>query len=297
MPPTSPLVPIHIRPGNLRTSAAIESRIHQKLDGVLRHFGAQMTAVEVYFEDVNGPKRGGDDVRCTIEARVIGRRSLVVTARTSDLYAAIDIASRRLESALSSVVQRGDARARRAGRTRHVRAAGAVSTGLHNGRPRGSTHSSGPLAPQAESHEPRGRVIIAGYGPVGRALAEELAKLRVPFAVVDTNPDTARTLESRGVPVLCGDVTDPEVLREIGIEAAAAIAITIPDGDEAVRACAAARRQAPAVHIAVRTTFLSQGLQAIRAGANSITVEEIATAQAMARNVSLHIAGSPANQP
>lgn len=297
MAPTSPHIPIHIRPGNLRTSAAIESTIHRKLDGVLRRFGTHMTALEVYFEDVNGPKRGGDDVRCMIEARVIGRRSLVVTARASDLYAAIDTASRRLESALSSVVQRADARARRSGRTRHLRAADAFPATIHNGRPRRSARSSSRLAPDAEARDSQGRVIIAGYGPVGRALAEELVKLRVPFAVVDTNPGTARTLESRGVPVLCGDATHPEVLRAVGIETAAAIAITIPDGDEAVRACAAARSQAPAVHIAVRTTFLSQGLRAIRAGANSITVEEIATAEAMARDVCRHIAGSAANQP
>ncbi len=284
--------PIHIRPGNLRTSSAIVAWVHRKLDGVLRRYGAQMTAIEVHFEDMNGPKRGRNGVRCLMEARVNGRRLLVVESRAGDLYTAIDSASRKLGSALASAVKRMDTRARRRRRQQRVRESHVVSAALHTGRLHTSTNTSDQHTPKADMHQPRGRVIIAGYGPVGRALAEELVKLRVPFAVVDTNPGTARTLQGLGVPVLCGDATDPEVLRAVGIETAAAIAITIPDGDEAVRACAAARSQSPEVPIAVRTTFLSQGISAIRAGANSITVEEIATAEAMARNVSLHIAGS-----
>lgn len=285
-------MPIHIRAGNLRTSVAIESWVHQKLGVVLRRFSAQMTAIDVHFEDVNGPKRGGNDMSCRMEARVNGRRPLVVKARAGDLYTAIDIASRKLESTLASMVKRGYSSARRSGRACRERRSHVVSNAVHTGRLHTSTKKPDQQTPRAESHEPRGRVIIAGYGPVGRALADELRKLRVPFAVVDTNPGTARALQSLGVPVLCGDATDPEVLRAVGIETAAAIAITIPDGDEAVRACAAARIQAPEVQIAVRTTFLSQGLSAIRAGANSITVEEIATAEAMARSVSRHIGAS-----
>jgi Trk K+ transport system NAD-binding subunit len=136
-------------------------------------------------------------------------------------------------------------------------------------------------------------VIIAGFGPVGRTLADELTKCGVAITVVDTNAETIRRQEDIGIPVLCGDITDPAVLRSAGIEMAAALAITIPDGAEAVRACAVARALSPDVHISVRTTFLSQGLAAMRAGANSITVEEIATANALARVVAQQLTGKP----
>ncbi len=296
METTASSMPIHIRAGNLRTSIAIESWIHRKLRGVLRRFSTQMTAIKVHLGDMNGPKRGRSHMSCRMEAHVHNQRPVVVRARASDLYTAIDIASRKLESALATMVKPGDSRARRNGRAPRQRGSHVVSSAEHAGRVHTSTQTPGRQTPRAEADEPQGRVIIAGYGPVGRALADELVKLRVPFAVVDTNPGTARTLQSLDVPVLCGDATDPEVLRAIGVATAAAIAITIPDSEEAVRACAAARSLAPAVHIAVRTTFLSQGLSAIRAGANSITVEEIATAEAMARDVSLHIAGGRVNR-
>jgi CPA2 family monovalent cation:H+ antiporter-2 len=113
----------------------------------------------------------------------------------------------------------------------------------------------------------------------------------VPITVVDTNAETIRRQDGLGIPVLCGDITDPAVLRRAGIETAAALAVTIPDGAEAVRACAAARALSPDVHISARTTFLSQGLEAMRAGANSITVEEIATASALARVVTQQLTG------
>ncbi|MCC6428246.1 MAG: NAD-binding protein [Phycisphaerales bacterium] len=290
MPKASSTLPIHIRPGNLQTSPAIEAWVHRKLTGAFRRYGAKMTAVEVHFEDVNGHKHSGDDAHCVMEARVNGRAPIAVRARAADLYAAIDAAARKLDSALSRVAERGDTRARR--RFRQERGRGAEA----------SAHGDGEAAPEPTLDAANGRLvsdpaadgppraIIAGYGPVGRALATELLRLRVPFAVIDTNPSTARKQEGLGVSVLCGDATDPAVLRAAGIETAAVFAVTIPDGDEAVRACAAARMLSPNVHIAARTTFLSQGLVALRAGANSITVEEIATAEAMAREVSRQMA-------
>jgi hypothetical protein len=58
MPPRAPDLPIHIKPGNLQTSAAIEAWVRRKLAGSFRRYGSKMTAVEVHFEDVNGPKHG-----------------------------------------------------------------------------------------------------------------------------------------------------------------------------------------------------------------------------------------------
>ncbi|GJQ29626.1 MAG: HPF/RaiA family ribosome-associated protein [Gemmatimonadaceae bacterium] len=113
MPPRAPDLPIHIKPGNLQTSAAIEAWVRRKLAGSFRRYGSKMTAVEVHFEDVNGPKHGGDDTHCVMEARVNGRVPVAVRARAEDLYAAIDTAARKLELAVGRAVERIDARARR----------------------------------------------------------------------------------------------------------------------------------------------------------------------------------------
>ncbi|MDX9912811.1 MAG: NAD-binding protein [Phycisphaerales bacterium] len=290
MSATSTILPIYIRPGNLQTSSAIEAWVHRKLAGAFRRYGSTMTAVEVHFEDVNGPKHGAADARCVMEARVNGRLPIAVQARARDLYAAIDAASRKLDAAIARVVERTDTRARRKFRQeREENGTVAPINGIGAGGPKAG--ASGYEEGAAPDNAHRRGVIIAGFGPVGRALADELKKHGVPITVVDTNAETIRRQDGLGVAVLCGDITDPAVLHRAGIETAAALAVTIPDGTEAVRACAAARALSPDVYIAARTTFLSQGLEAMRAGADSITVEEIATASALAHVVTQQLTG------
>lgn len=113
MPSHAPDLPIHIKPGNLQTSAAIEAWVRRKLVGVFRRYGPKMTAIEVHFEDVDGAKHGENDARCVMEARVNGREPVAVRARADDLYAAIDGAARKLDAAIRRAVERIDTRAAR----------------------------------------------------------------------------------------------------------------------------------------------------------------------------------------
>src|SRR5689334_3927098 len=103
---TSSTPTVRIRPGNLQTSPAVEAWVHRRLVGALRRFGPRMTAVEVHFEDVNGPKRGSADASCVMEARVNRRVPVAVRACARDLYSAIDAAARKLDAAISRVVGR-----------------------------------------------------------------------------------------------------------------------------------------------------------------------------------------------
>lgn len=113
MPRKASEVRIHIRPGNLQSSSATDAWARRKLSGLLRRYRARMTAVDVHFEDVNGPKHGGNDTHCVMEARVNGRLPIAVRASSGDLYSAIDAAARKLESAIGKSVERIDTRARR----------------------------------------------------------------------------------------------------------------------------------------------------------------------------------------
>lgn len=128
-------------------------------------------------------------------------------------------------------------------------------------------------------------VIIAGFGPVGRALADRLLTKGVPFTVVELNPRTVERQSGLGRRVVYGDITNSEVLESAGIRDADAVVITIPDSEIMLRAVQAIRRVAPMVFIAVRTGYLSGKVQAMQLGADHVTVEEIATAVAMEQEV------------
>lgn len=128
-------------------------------------------------------------------------------------------------------------------------------------------------------------VIIAGFGPVGRALADRFAIQHVHFTVVELNASTVKRQSLLGRKVVYGDITNREVLEQAGIHHADAIILTIPDDEVTLRACHAIRELAPHVFIGARTNFLSGKFTAMALGADVVTVEEVATAQTMEREV------------
>lgn len=147
--------------------------------------------------------------------------------------------------------------------------------------------AAAPAADAPSDHPPRqrGHVIVAGYGIVGRAVADRFEVDGVPFVVVELNPATVRRQTTLGKSIIYGDIANPEVLESAGIREADAVVITIPDDDAVLRACHTIKTMNPAVFISARTSFLSSAFMATTVGADDVTVAEVATAEAMAKQV------------
>lgn len=128
-------------------------------------------------------------------------------------------------------------------------------------------------------------VVIAGYGVVGRALADRFKKAGLSVTVIEMNPRTVEQQQKLGLRAIYGDATNREVLEQAGVREAEAVVLTIPDDDASLRACRVIRSLAPRVFLATRTSYLAKGMQATQAGADQVTVEEIATAEAMEKQV------------
>lgn len=172
--------------------------------------------------------------------------------------------------------------------------------GSHHGDAHGSAHVD-PHSPDGNvSHEAPGesvanegtspaharrRVIIAGFGPVGRTLADRFATRGIDITVIELNPRTVQRQAALGRRIVYGDVTNPEVLESAGLREADAVIITIPDEDSMFRAVTQVRSQAPDIFLAVRVGFLSTAFRAQTLGADHATVEEVATAITMEREV------------
>jgi monovalent cation:H+ antiporter-2, CPA2 family len=142
-----------------------------------------------------------------------------------------------------------------------------------------------PEAPEAAPPALRRRVIIAGFGVVGRTIADHFLRQGLPFTIIELNPSTVRRQGQIGRSIVYGDVTNPEVLESAGIADAEAVILTIPDDDAMLRALQVIRQLRPDIFIAARTTFLSRAIIASEIGADHVTVEEMATAEAMERQV------------
>ncbi len=62
--------------------------------------------------------------------------------------------------------------------------------------------------------------ILCGFGRVGEEIADEFGERRIPFVVVENNPEAIERAQRRGWLLLVGDATSDPVIREAGVERA-----------------------------------------------------------------------------
>jgi CPA2 family monovalent cation:H+ antiporter-2 len=88
------------------------------------------------------------------------------------------------------------------------------------------------------------RVIIAGYGRVGRLVGEMLKRHKIPFIALDSDPVRVAEQRRLGNPVYFGDSSSTELLRRCDIATARALVVTLDSslGVEAVVQAARAER-------------------------------------------------------
>jgi ribosome-associated translation inhibitor RaiA len=85
--------------------------VESVVNAVLGHLALQITRIEVHLSDENAGKRGPDDKRCVMEARLEGRRPQAATHQAETVELAIRGAADKLKRVLESTLGRlNDAR-------------------------------------------------------------------------------------------------------------------------------------------------------------------------------------------
>jgi ribosome-associated translation inhibitor RaiA len=91
---------------HLRGDESLTHHVEGVIDHSLGRFRDQVTRVEVHLRDVNGPKAGGGDKHCAMEARLEGRPPVAVTEDADTMRGAISGAARKLQRVLDSSLGR-----------------------------------------------------------------------------------------------------------------------------------------------------------------------------------------------
>ncbi|MDS0475458.1 NAD-binding protein [Natrinema sp. 1APR25-10V2] len=111
-------------------------------------------------------------------------------------------------------------------------------------------------------------IIVAGFGEGGTAAAEAL-----PSGVSATTVDESADRN----PDLVGDITEPETLREAGIDDASALVVTVDDDSTALLTVAMARSLSDETEILARVTDGEKTKAAFRAGADYVlSIQQVA---------------------
>ena len=96
------------------------------------------------------------------------------------------------------------------------------------------------------------RVIIAGYGRVGRLVGDMLARHQVPYLAIDSDPARVAAERRAGQPVHFGDSASPELLRACGIDRARALVVTLDAPRTIEEVVSVAKRLRPDLTVVAR---------------------------------------------
>ena len=123
----------------------------------------------------------------------------------------------------------------------------------------------------------RDHLVIVGYGFNGRNLASAAKRARIPYVVIEMNPQTVREERKKGEPVHYGDASQQAVLESADIKDARVVVVVISDPMACRRITSTVRKENPKAHVIVRTRFLSEMQSLYDLGANQVIPEEFET--------------------
>jgi voltage-gated potassium channel len=90
-----------------------------------------------------------------------------------------------------------------------------------------------------------GHYILCGYGRVGQQVAREFTLDRVPFVIIEQDPETVEECVEEGYLVLLGEASDDEVLGEAGIRRAKGLVAAVDSDASNVFVVLSARKLKP----------------------------------------------------
>lgn len=121
----------------------------------------------------------------------------------------------------------------------------------------------------------QGRAIIAGFGRVGRLIAQMLDAHDQPYIAVDADIDTVHTSRRRGYAVMYGDVARPGMIEHLDLANATALILTMDDPVQVVRITKLARSLHPELTIVARARDPNHAAELYRAGATDAVPETL----------------------
>lgn len=112
--------------------------------------------------------------------------------------------------------------------------------------------------------------IICGFGRMGEIISHEFTRQKVPFVVVERNPERMHLAMEQGFLAVEADASNEEVLRRVGIASARGFIAAVGTDAENVYAVLSARLLNPHVFIVGRAESEDSRTKLKRAGADRV---------------------------
>jgi CPA2 family monovalent cation:H+ antiporter-2 len=137
----------------------------------------------------------------------------------------------------------------------------------------------------------RGRVIVVGFGPAGKAVCRALKEQEIPYFILETNIATVSACRVEE-PIEIGDATQAEILEHAGVHHAAAVVVSIPDPGISRTVISQCRMIAPEVPVLVRARYSLFADTLREAGADTVVDEEHVVGETLAEETLATVAAA-----
>jgi len=131
----------------------------------------------------------------------------------------------------------------------------------------------------------RDHQIVCGFGRTGQEVAEHFRENRIPFVVVEQDPQVVREAEDMGMLVLEGDASTDEVLLDAQISKARGIVCALPDDTHNTFIALTAKGLNENIDIVSRTANPGSEAKLRRAGARMVISPYVICGQRLAAAV------------
>ena len=119
------------------------------------------------------------------------------------------------------------------------------------------------------------RVLVVGYGRVGKLVGEMLDRHRIAWVGIDRDFRSVEAARHAGREVYYGDASRPELLQRLGLDAAPGVVLTSDDADAAEAVVTAIKRLRPEVVLVARARDARHARRLYALGATDAVPETI----------------------
>jgi CPA2 family monovalent cation:H+ antiporter-2 len=125
------------------------------------------------------------------------------------------------------------------------------------------------------SGDAKPRVVVIGFGRVGRLVADMLASHDRNYVAVDSDIDSVAAARAEGYPIIFGDVSRPALVDRLNLGHASALVLTMDDPVLTVRITKRVRGWCPNLIIVARARDAEHAAELYRAGATDAVPETL----------------------
>lgn len=142
---------------------------------------------------------------------------------------------------------------------------------------------------QNQKHILEGHVIIIGARKVGGEIVKLLKRENIPQIVLDFNPHQVDALMAEKIPVLYGDMGDPEILDILNLKDARLIVSTAANTEDNGLLLEELKSRHVNIPVIVRASTADDALELYKAGADYVIVPEILAGDFLVEKLKNHL--------